>query len=208
MDEQTPMEPQAEAPKSGNGAAIAAIVISLLALAAVIIFAVMMQNSLNQVTESIDELEEVMEMEVVDEVKDEEEQDIEEPADEEVLSFADRIEDLDSYILVTEPMTLGCDDKTFSSENGEISQLQLIDSETSYINFSVYITPVPEWDVADLEACYEGAGVKMVLKEFPDKLLWGSTNCGGAAPTKDQPGYDDFQNCLAAADDLRAYLGK
>jgi len=69
MDEQIPMEPQVDAPKSGNGAAIAAIVISLIALAAVLVFGVLMQSSLNQVNESIEELESSMGVEVADEAE-------------------------------------------------------------------------------------------------------------------------------------------
>lgn len=129
-----PMEPT-EVPKSGNGAAIAAIVISLLAVAAVIVFAIMMQNSLNQINESIDEIEDTMETEVMDnegvgedaEDVDEEMNEIEEVGDgAEVYNVGkQRVDFLDYTVWVSEDWTLEDQGENVNFFDGEEMVLSL-----------------------------------------------------------------------------------
>ena len=131
-----------------------------------------------------------------------------------------KIENLDNYVAITnaedKTFTPSCDDysKNFAKKvaGGDVKTLSLYSSKDNVYDLNLFLTPnYDKWEESDfnkVSKCGE-LGSILPLKIVSDKIVWGYPSCtGGAVPTSEAKGYDDFVKCTKVEVQLESYLGR
>jgi len=135
-------------------------------------------------------------------------------------SIKSKIENFNSYTLVADAtekssVVASCDDYTKAYvekvNKGDVKKLSLYESKDNLYDLRVYVIPnydnLTFKDLKDKVGKCGELGSNFPLKTVNDNVIWGWSSCtGGAAPTKDQPGYDDFVKCTEVEKQLDTYL--